>query len=312
MSIKDTVLASSPDLDKIIEKSVKRIGENHSLARDNKGVEMRPAEIEEDRKEWKETTAVIEESLKAVADEMAEKMVLENTIDNMVKDVLKNEKDNSTKEVKIEEGTKNTIKKLVKKKLEKTKNISEGSKVPGYDAYEKAVKKSKTQNDEAMKETEKKFKDYADFEGNSNPEFPHQEMSKTSNEGADGQYQYYRNDEEDQEFIEDFAYPGLQDFDIHNQNMERLADYLEGSSETGNAQTDEDGKAVGNVVPSDLGEKMLKNKKRRKEKIDAQKASMTNLRGITPDVQKVKQVKEGVDSNIEEMKKLWSYNKKTQ
>jgi len=94
--------------------------------------------------------------------------------------------------------------------------------------------------------------------------------------------------------------------------MERLADYLEGSSETGNAQTDEDGKAVGNVVPSDLGEKMLKNKKRRKEKIDAQKASMTNLRGITPDVQKVKQVKEGVDSDIEEMKKLWSYNKKTQ
>ena len=101
MSIKDTVLASSPDLDKIIEKSVKRIGENHSLARDNKGVEMRPAEIEEDRKEWRETTAVIEESLKAVADEMAEKMVLENTIDNMVKDVLKNEKDNSTKEVKV-------------------------------------------------------------------------------------------------------------------------------------------------------------------------------------------------------------------
>ena len=39
---------------------------------------------------------------------------------------------------------------------------------------------------------------------------------------------------------------------------------------------------------------------------------MTNLRGITPDVQKVKQVKEGVDSDIEEMKKLWSYNKKTQ
>ena len=306
MSIKDTVLASSPDLDKIIEKSVKRIGENHSLARDNKGVEMRPAEIEEDRKEWRES-AIIEESLKAVADEMAEKMVLENTIDNMVKDVLKNEKDNSTKEVKIEEGTKNTIKKLVKKKLEKTKNISEGSKVPGYDAYEKAVKKSKTQNDAAMKETEKKFKEYSDFEGNSNPEFPNQQNSTTDTHSP-----MYRNTTEDEEFVEDFAYPGLQDFDVHNQNMERLADYLEGSSETGNAQTDEDGKAVGNVVPSDLGEKMLKNKKRRKEKIDAQKASMTNLRGITPDVQKVKQVKEGVDSDIEEMKKLWSYNKKTQ
>ena len=84
MSIKDTVLSSSPDLNKIIEKAVKRIGENHALARDNKGVEMKAQEVEEDRKKFRENR-VIEESLKAVADEMAEKMVLENTIENMVK-----------------------------------------------------------------------------------------------------------------------------------------------------------------------------------------------------------------------------------
>ena len=306
MSIKNTVLASSPDLNKIIEKAVKRIGENHSLARDNKGVEMRPAEIEEDRKEWRES-AVIEESLKAVADEMAEKMVLENTIDNMVKDVLKDKKkNNSEKELKIEEETKSTIKKLINKKLN---NISEASKVPGYDAYEKAVKKSKTQNDTAMKDTKKKFKEYETFEGSESPDFPHQENSKTN---ADGQFQYYRNNEESDEFIEDFAHPGLIDFDINNLNMERLVDYLEGSDETGNAQTDKDGNALGNVVPSDLGKKMIKSAERRKKKIADDKASMTNLRGYTPDVQKVKQVKEGVDSDIEEMKKLWAYNKKTQ
>ena len=72
------------------------------------------------------------------------------------------------------------------------------------------------------------------------------------------------------------------------------------------------GVALGNVVPSDLGEKMLKSKKRRAEKIAEQKASMTNLRGYTPDVQKVKQVKEGVNKDMDTMKKLWSYNKKTQ
>ena len=94
--------------------------------------------------------------------------------------------------------------------------------------------------------------------------------------------------------------------------MERLVDYLEGSDETGNAQTDKDGNALGNVVPSDLGKKMIKSAERRKKKIADDKASMTNLRGYTPDVQKVKQVKEGVGSDIEEMKKLWSYNKKTQ
>tara|TARA_B100001094_G_scaffold330343_1_gene395328 strand:+ start:887 stop:1807 length:921 start_codon:yes stop_codon:yes gene_type:complete len=306
MSIKNTVLASSPDLNKIIEKAVKRIGENHSLARDNKGVEMKPAEIEEDRKEWRKSD-VIEESLKAVADEMAEKMVLENTIDNMVKDVLKDENKNSAKkELKIEEGTKSVIKKLINKKLN---NISEASKVPGYDAYEKAVKKSKNQNDTAMKDTKKKFKEYETFEGSESPDFPHQENSKTN---ADGQFQYYRNNEESDEFIEDFGHPGLIDFDINNLNMEKLVDYLEGSSETGNAQTDKDGNALGNVVPSDLGEKMIKSSERRKKKIADEKASMTNLRGYTPDVQKVKQVKEGVGSDIEEMKKLWAYNKKTQ
>ena len=35
------ILATSPDLKKIIEKSVKRIGENHALARDNNGVTMK-------------------------------------------------------------------------------------------------------------------------------------------------------------------------------------------------------------------------------------------------------------------------------
>ena len=306
MSIKNTVLASSPDLNKIIEKAVKRIGENHSLARDNKGVEMKPAEIEEDRKEWRKSD-VIEESLKAVADEMAEKMVLENTIDNMVKDVLKDENKNSAKkELKIEEGTKSVIKKLINKKLN---NISEASKVPGYDAYENAVKKSKNQNDTAMKDTKKKFKEYETFEGSESPDFPHQENSKTN---ADGQFQYYRNNEESDEFIEDFGHPGLIDFDINNLNMEKLVDYLEGSSETGNAQTDKDGNALGNVVPSDLGEKMIKSSERRKKKIADEKASMTNLRGYTPDVQKVKQVKEGTNKDMDKMKKLWSYNKNTQ
>jgi|TARA_R110001606_G_scaffold370527_1_gene527011 hypothetical protein len=339
MSIKDTVLASSPELNKIIEKAVKRIGENHALARDSKGVEMKANEIEEDRKEWRESK-VIEESLKAVANEMAEKMVLENAIDGMIKETLQGEisinnkisggsgfeKNQGTsdtltkfnkrqemgeqeeKELELDDTIKETVKKLVSKKLKK-KNISEAEKTPGIDAYQKAHKKSKSFNDSAMKDTKKKFKEYDTFEGSESPEFPHQENSKTN---SDGQFQYYRNNEESDEFIEDFGHPGLLDFDINNVDMERLADYLEGSSETGNAQTDKDGEALGNVVPSDLGEKMLKSSERRKEKIADQKKSMTNLRGYTPDVQKVKQVKEGVDSDIKDMKKLWAYNKKTQ
>ena len=39
---------------------------------------------------------------------------------------------------------------------------------------------------------------------------------------------------------------------------------------------------------------------------------MSNLRGYTPDVQKVKQVKEEVTVDLENMKKLWNYKKITQ
>ena len=302
-----SVLAKSPDLNKLIEKAVQRIGENHALARDNKGVEMNAKEIEEDRKKFREEKDsmdnVIEESLKAVADEMAEKMVLENTIDGMVKDVIK-EKENLKK---VNETTTDSIKKIVNKRLKD--KLNEDKKAPGYATYEKAIKQSGSETEKYHKDLKKKFEEYNDFNGNTNPQFPHQNDSKTN---PDGGYEYYRNTDDDQEFIDDFAYPGLEDFDVHNQNMERLKDYLEGSSETGNAQTDKDDEALGNVVPSKLGEKVLKSKKRRAEKIAKEKTSMTNLRGYTPDVQKVSQVKESIVTDMDNMKKMWEYNKKTQ
>ena len=48
---------------------------------------------------------------------------------------------------------------------------------------------------------------------------------------------------------------GLQDAN-GVENLTRLSDYLSGSQETGNAQTDKDGNPLANVVPSKLGEKM--------------------------------------------------------
>ena len=324
-----SILAKSPDLTKIIRKAVNRIGENHALARDHKGLEIKASEMKE--------TEIIEEALKAVADEMAEKMVLENTIGGMVKDAVKEmgggsgfkdnqgtsstlDKFNKRQEVgegeecgagmywcnksekcmpkeekTIDESTTDVIKKLVSKKLKEAK------KDPGIQEYERAHKTSGTESKKYLQDTKKKFKEYETFEGNTNPEFPHQEDSKTDPDNIG--YQYYRNNDEDQEFIDDFAHPGLADFDINNLNIEKLTDYLEGSSETGNAQEDEDGELLGNVgYKSNLGEKIKKSAERRKEKIATQKASMTNLKGITPDVQKVLQVKEGVKTDVNSMK----------
>ena len=380
------ILATNKDLKKIIDNAVKRIGESHGLTRDNKGVEMNAMEVEKDRLKFrkgrisesnnvvKKRGTIIENALKEAADEIAEKMVLENTIGGMVKDVISEQdkkklnilqqfdkfiqsttaknlskklaspdismedwrealkaykhakgrvedlegitpqdyityKDDAATEqpddgAELMESTRNTIKRLVKKKLEE--GWSKKS-MPGYEKYLEVDKDNSKINKEYSKEFKKKFDDYADFEGNDKPEFPHSENSRSS-EG----YEKYENTTEDEEFVDDFAYPGLQDFDVHNQDMGRLSDYLEGNSETGNAQTDDKGEALGNVVPSKLGSKILKSKKRRKEKIDKEKASKSNLRGYTPDIQKVKQVKEDVKSDMKDMKKLWGYNKKTQ
>ena len=157
-------------------------------------------------------------------------------------------------------------------------------------------------------EFKKKFKDYNDFTGNDNPEFPHAEHSKLN---ADGQYQYYRNDETEDEFVDDWRGMGLEDA-TGVESIGRLSDYLDGSSETGNAQVDKEGTPLGNVVPNKLGEKIKKKINRKKEKIEAQQKAMSNDKRYSPDVQKVKQVKEDFNVDVEQMKKLWSNNKKTQ
>ena len=211
----------------------------------------------------------------------------------------------------VNESTKNTIKKLVRKKLNEVNYPNENrtkSSTPGYDTYETVYKESGKHNKEYEKDFKKKFEDYNDFTGNDNPKFPHSENSKLN---ADGQYQYYRNDETQDEYIEDWRGMGLEDAD-GVENIGRLSDYLEGSSETGNAQVDNDGTPLGNVVPNELGEKIKKKINRKKEKIEGQKKAMSNDKRYSPDVQKVKQVKEGVNVDIDKMKKLWSYNKKTQ
>jgi len=370
-----SVLKTSPDLKEIIKKAVERIGEDHAKSRDHKydynGITLKNEDL------------VIEEALKEAANEMAEKMVLENAIDGMVKSTIKEigggsgfekaqgESDSLKKykkrqevgeqeefvgegctpaqialglepipgggcechpskkmdesgncvgkedeKTKVEESTTNMIKKLVSKKLKEKARLSEDltrtpvqGRIPGLDVYEKSIKKSKKETDAHFKDTKKKFEDYADFENNSKPEFPHQNNSKTAD--ADGQFQYYRNDDEQEEYIDDNRGMGLQDAN-GAVDLEKISDYLDGSSTTGNAQVDADGNALGNVTKSDLGKKIEKTAIRKKKKNDDALNSMSNDRRYSPNIQKVKTVKEDVAIDMENMKKLWAYNKKTQ
>ena len=63
------------------------------------------------------------------------------------------------------------------------------------------------------------------------------------------------------EYIDAFSYPGQTNlvYDEIKPNEEWIEANLVGSSKTGNAQVDKDGNALGNVVPSKVGEKFLKN-----------------------------------------------------
>ena len=162
--------------------------------------------------------------------------------------------------------------------------------VPGISITKKTLKNAKSQNNSYLKSVDKKIKEYLNFKDNSHPEFPHQNNSKT-----DYKSPMYRNSQEDTDFIDDFRGMGLQDANGAD-TLDRIDDYLNGSTRTGNSQD------AANAIPSTVGKKMLKNIKRKKDKIAKQKSKMTNLRGMTPDVQTVTNIKESKD--IGRMKKL--------
>ena len=122
----------------------------------------------------------------------------------------------------------------------------------------------------------------------------------------------YRNNKEDEDFIDDFRGMGLQDAN-GVETLDRIDDYLKGSSKTGNSQE------YANAIPDKTGDKMLKTMKRKKKKIAKRKSKMTNLRGYTPDVQTI--AKESTEPNvyiveekkeIDKIKHLFNYRDTTQ
>jgi len=229
--------------------------------------------------------------------------------ERILKSVIKEEISKKVSKQQLKESLKNRLTEKTfyntgEFKYEKpTKSSGEIKNTPGIRQTDSTLKKSKSENTKYLTQFDTKIKDYLDFEGNSHPEFPHQNNSKT-----DYKSPMYRNSEEDTEFIEDFRGMGLEDANGVDM-LDRIEDYLSGSQETGNAQTGKDGKALGNVVPNkQVGEKLLKKVKRKKEKIAQQKSKMTNLRGMTPDVQSVKNIKESlVESDMDKMKHLINF-----
>jgi hypothetical protein len=169
--------------------------------------------------------------------------------------------------------------------------------VPGLTAFQKAHKESGSQNKQALSDVEKRIKEYLTFDGNDNPEFP------GHNEG-DVEARQSTGDEADE--IADNRGGGLEDLDYDvepsDKFKERLEMSLKGDVKMGNTQKD-----VANVIPSDLGDTMIKMVKRRKE---AKEAAPMYVKDPAP----FKSVNEStvISEEIKRMKEMLMYNKKTQ
>ena len=140
-------------------------------------------------------------------------------------------------------------------------NLKKTGKPAGLVQYDRVSKKDKSENSKANKESFKKMADYVKsgskgkFE--SNPVmFPlgNGELGKMDKKG-------YIPSEYVDEYVDAFAYPGQTNlvYDEIKPNDEWIKMNIKGSSKTGNAQVDKDGKALGNVVPTKTGERMYKN-----------------------------------------------------
>lgn len=174
--------------------------------------------------------------------------------------------------------------------------------IPGLEVTRKAQKQSKEDNEQNAKEIGAKLERINKIGGSDNPEFPHQNNSGTK--------VARQNNEEENEFVEDNRGGKSIDLDYDYEPSkrfkERLKSALEGDSKMGNSQD------AANVVKSDLGKKLAKQAERKENK--EEKAPMYNK-----DAQPVEEVNESevnssslLKEEIEKMKKIASYNKKTQ
>ena len=204
-----------------------------------------------------------------------------------------------------------------------------------------SMSKSKKINSDAVTDTVNKMKDYMKNMGmdynEKTDKFPtgNKKMSREDfgKEITDDVKKMYTKSDAVEEYIDAFAYPGQTNivYDEIKPNDEMIEKYLKGDSTTGNAQVDEDGNALGNVVPSETGDKFYKNYEENLYGAEQRNASYKRVpqpvetagegktKGGLPKAQKIfdklqsESLKEKkVLNDIDEMKKLINYGKKTQ
>ena len=238
------------------------------------------------------------------------------------------------------------IEQQVKDKDQKD-NISK-KEATGLKKTEKVLGKNKSEGDAYFKELAKKMTDYlkdgSKGEYTENPEeFPRSNYQMDK----DAKIMKYNPSEAVEEYIDAFSFPGMTNlvYDEIKPDEDRIHKQLKGDSMFGNAVTDKKGKALGNVVPSKVGDKFAKNfdenlygaeqmkasYKRQPQPVEIEgqgksKGSLKSKKGADKpssiakaskilnslDESKENKAEKLVNEEMNKMKNLISYNRKTQ
>jgi hypothetical protein len=146
--------------------------------------------------------------------------------------------------------------------MEQNSNIQKKSSAvePGFN---KVSSKNKEEGNQHLKDVMKKMKDYLKTGSEGEYEMNPQSFPVGNGEMKEMPKKAYTPSDAVDEYIDAFAYPGMTNlvYDEIKPNDEWIEANIVGSSKTGNAQVDEEGNALGNVVPSKTGEKFYKNYK---------------------------------------------------
>jgi hypothetical protein len=241
------------------------------------------------------------------------------------------------------------IENIVKEQIVKDPSEKNNFSVKEPQGLKKTIKAqdgSKKENDTYAKEVVKKMKDYMKdmFSGgkgyDENPDdFPQSnyDMEKEHKEMK------YHPSEAVEEYIEAFSYPGMTNlvYDEIKPDDKMIEKQIKGDSQNGNAVTGKDGKALGNVSKrsTKVGDRFKKNfdenlygaeqmnasYKRQPQPIDIagdkkEKGSLKSKKSSTEKSQKIMSQLESVETkatkiineDLQKMKDLISYNRKTQ
>lgn len=139
--------------------------------------------------------------------------------------------------------------------------VMEQNKIAADADLKKVSKQNKNTNQESLKATKEKLEKWSKDSNVEGYTTEPKHFPKGNGEMKEMDKKAYKPSDAVEEYIDAFAYPGQTNlvYDEIKPNDEWIEANLKGSSKTGNATKDKDGNDLGNVVSSELGEKMYKN-----------------------------------------------------